>query len=132
MPMKPRFVDTNIFVSVIARKDAISDKCKKLLRSNEPLWATHLVILEIEWVLRSVYELSKPDIVDKLRRILKIKFLEISNRKLIIAAVDLFEQTNIDLTDCFNILLAKKEGVTQFYTFDHDFDKFPGIKRLEP
>ena len=52
------FVDTNVFIEEVCRKGAKSDKCHELL-CNKTLWTTGLVLSEVEWVMRSIYEKEK-------------------------------------------------------------------------
>lgn len=130
--MKPRFVDTNIFVEVLSRKGLKSDKCLSLLEGETPLWTTDLVVNELEWVLRSFYELEKEKIVESLRYILSLGSLVVLHKRWLMEALEVYSQKNMDFTDCYDWVLAKEEGINEIYSFDKHFDKFPGIKRLEP
>lgn len=130
--MDSKFVDTNIFIEILMRKGIKSDRALKLLESDGPLWTTTLAFAEVEWVLRDWFELPKKDVIDHLKRILSYKNLEITEKKLLVEAVGLYEVNNIDWTDCFNLAVVKEEKQSEIYSFDKHFDQFPGIKRLEP
>lgn len=130
--MKVCFVDTNIFIEVLQRKGEKSDRALKLLESDATLWTTEMVIAEIEWVLRDLYELPRVKIADHLRRILSLSNLNVPHKGEIMEATLLYESIGVDWTDCFNAVIARDEGVNEVYSFDRDFNKFKFLKRLEP
>lgn len=130
--MAPKFVDTNIFIEVLARKGEKSDRALALLESNENLWTTEMVIAEIEWVLRDFFELTSKQTADHLKRVLNLPNLTIPHKKELMEATSLYETINVDWTDCFNAILMKEEGIKEIYSFDKDFNKLKFIKRLEP
>lgn len=130
--MKSRFIDTNIFLEVAIRKGKRSDRCLEFLENKKnKLWTTILVISEIEWVLRSFYEVEKRKIVDFLMRIFALKNLEIEDKKLLLEALEIYEKKGVDWTDCINVVLAKKKGIEKFVSFDKDFEKMGFGKRVE-
>ena len=132
MAMAPKFVDTNIFIEILMRNGPKSDRALKLLESGNPLWTTILAIAEIEWVLRDWFALPKEQVVDYLKRILSYQSVEIAERRRLVAAVALYEKEHIDWTDCYSLVIISEKKQSDLYSFDKDFDKIPGINRLEP
>ncbi len=130
--MKVKFVDTNIFLEVLARKGERSDRCLALLEGGESLWTSIFVIAEIEWVLRSGYELSRDKIVFYLKRVFSLPKLKIERRKLLFQALELYEGGSVDWVDCVNALMMKKKGFRAVYSYDKHYDRFDWIARLEP
>ncbi len=130
--MKSKFVDTNIFFEVLVRKGERSDRCLELLERGEKLWTTAFVISEIEWVLRSGYELKKEEIVTYLRKIFSLSGLRVENRKTLLHALEIYENNSVDWVDCVNAFLIKKKGLKEVFSYDKHFDRFDWIVRLEP
>lgn len=130
--MKTKFVDTNIFLEVLVRKGERSDRCLTMLESEKNLWTTSFVIAEIEWVLRSGYELKREEVSFYLKRIFSLPALKIENRKILLSVLDIYENTNIDWVDCINAFLVKKKGVKEAYSYDKHYDKFDWVERKEP
>ena len=61
-------IDTNVLVRYLVRDDQSQyERARRLIHrevnTGEPVLVSLLVLLEMEWVLRSRYELAKPDIV---------------------------------------------------------------------
>lgn len=130
--MSTKFIDTNILLEAYFRKGEKSDKCLQLLKSDENLYASWLVIGEFEWVLRSVYELKRSEIVKLISSVINLSCLEIPDRKLVAQALKLFESLNLDWTDCLNAVLSRNLEIDEVYSYDRDFEKVKFLKRREP
>lgn len=125
------FVDTNVFIEEVCRKGARSDKCHELL-SNKALWTTGLVLSEVEWVMRSIYEKEKELICNYLGVILESTNIKIPGKRIYMEALELFRGMNVDWVDCVNYLKAKKKGIRVAISYDKHFNRFEGIERKEP
>ena len=78
-----------------------------------------IIIGEIVYVLKSFYKQDKKYIVDRLKLLLQYENLEVSNRAIVIEALEVYEKRNIDFAEA--ILCAKKnlEGY-EVMRFDKD------------
>lgn len=130
--MKTSFVDTNVFLEVFARKGERSDRCLALLEGGKKTWTSSFVVAEIEWVLRSGYELKREEIVFYLKRLFLLSNLKVENRKILLLALDLYDNSSVDWVDCVNALLMKKKGLREIYSYDKHYDKFDWVVRREP
>lgn len=126
-----KFVDTNIFVEIFARSGDKSSRAKKLISQNKDLFTTSLVISEVEWVLRTAYQLDCQGISRYLKKIL-VADVRIDDKKLLISVLNFYETNNVDWTDCLNMFLIKKAKINQVYSYDRGLNKFDWIKRIEP
>ena len=45
-------------------------------------------------------------------------------------SIDIARAHNIGLNDALALVYMKRLGITEIYSFDKDFDKIPGIKRI--
>lgn len=126
------FIDTNYFLRFFLRDikeqnvlveqffiDAVDKKT--------PLVTSAVVFFEFNWVLGRYYKKRKEEKVLLLRNFLKLKFINLQDREMLIKTVDLFEKVGLDIEDCYNLFYAKKAGVSEFKTFDrklkNEFDK---------
>lgn len=122
------FIDTNYFLRFLLND--ISDQhelVKKLFveasEGKENLITSSIVFFEIYWVLSSFYKKEKTEIVEILQKILKLTFIRLLDREILINSVTLFGQINLDLEDCYNLYFAKYQKVTLFKTFDKKLEK---------
>lgn len=123
-----RFVDTNYFLRYLLNDiDDQYQQAKELFLAGSEgkvaLITSSLVFFEIFWVLRSFYNLNKENCIIALRNILKLSFIQLDERNILTNTVVLFEKTNLDLEDCYNLYYAKSKEVDSFKTFDKKLDK---------
>jgi predicted nucleic acid-binding protein len=132
-----KFVDTSIFIRYLT--DDIPEKaecCEKLFTKTvgrkEELITSELVIAEIIWVLESYYEETKEDVSKKVEKILNTPNLKCQNRELILRALILYTEKNIDYVDAYNAVFLKSQDLDTIYSYDKQYDRIDGVKRLEP
>lgn len=125
------FIDTNYFLRLLLKdnqnqyKEARATFDDALLYKNSYFTST-IVIFEIYWVLSSFYEKRKVEIASTLEEILKMTFIKIEERKILIEATKTWEKDNLSFEDCYNIAYAKSRNAKEFRTFDKALSKrFP-------
>ncbi len=132
-----RFIDTNIFIRFLTddvpeKADACEEIFKEAVEKKETLFTTDLVIAEIVWALESFYDLSKEDVQDKVEKILNTPNLICPNKDLILSALNLYSEKNIDYANAYNALILKEKGIKELYSYDKDYDRIDRLNRLEP
>ena len=132
-----RFIDTNVFIRFLTndipqKADACERIFKKAVEKKEIIFTTDMVIAEIVWVLESFYELEKEEIQPKVEKILNTPNLVCPNKDLILRALALYREKNIDYIDAYNALILKEKGVDELYSYDKDYDRIDWLTRLEP
>lgn len=133
-----RFLDTNIIIRYITRDDeekaAASYSLLQRLENNEEVAITSsIVISEAVYVLRSKpYGANKEDVRDWLMPIIELPGLRLQNKPIYARVFDLYCSMNISFGDAFNAAYMEAEDVTEIYTYDTDFNKISGLKRVEP
>ena len=132
-----RFLDTNIFIRFLTddvpeKADACEEIFKKAVEKQETLFTTDLVIAEIVWVLESFYELPKDEIQDKVEKILNTPNLICPHKDLILSALIVYSEKNIDYIDAYNALILKEHGIGELYSYDKHYDRIEWLTRLEP
>ena len=132
--MKERiYADTNIFIRFFADDMPEQTRISKrilngLLEDKYELYLCDLVFAEIVYVLESYYKLEKKDILEKMFAILKFKNLLVENKSIIIEALDIYHDKNIDFTDAYMACHARKAGCNKIFSFDKDFDRINFLK----
>jgi predicted nucleic acid-binding protein len=51
---------------------------------------------------------------------------------LLVEALSLYQGKNLDFADAFLAAVALRRGPQAVYSFDQDFNRIPGVTRLEP
>lgn len=122
------FVDTNFFLRFLLKDvDAQHQKAKELFlrgsRREVELFTSLIVIFELYWVLASFYQKKKPKTIEVLREVLKLKFIELPERELLMQALEIYQKTTLDLEDSWNLVYAQINKADQFASFDRNLQK---------
>ena len=78
------------------------------------------VLAEVVYVLRNVYNVEKPNIVDILIDVLNE--IEIEHYETILRAVNIFAETNLDFVDCILIAYNEVEKI-EVFSFDKKLNR---------
>jgi len=110
-----RAIDTNIVVRYLTADHPEQSKVARRLIEHETVFVGVTVILETEWVLRSVYRQTKAKVADRLRAFGGLPNVMIEDAMPVMQALDWMEQ-GMDFADALH--LARCSGCTDFVTFD--------------
>lgn len=124
------FIDTNYFLRYLLNdipKHYLEAK-KLFLAGSErkiSLITSSIVFFEVFWVLKSFYNLNKENCILALKNILKLSFVQLCERDILRDALVLFEETSLDLEDCYSIFYARFQGIKSgsFKTFDRKLER---------
>jgi predicted nucleic-acid-binding protein len=111
-------IDTNIVVRYLVRdhpKQAV--RAQALIDGNDVFVSTS-VILESEWVLRSVYDYSVTRVCSGLRALAGLPRMSVENPALVAEALDLAER-GVDFADALH--LGSASECEAMLTFDRKF-----------
>jgi predicted nucleic-acid-binding protein len=108
-------IDTNILVRVLTRDDARQSEAALRFLSQHECRVQTTVVLELEWVLRSVHRYSQSQIADAFGMLLETERLSIEEPERLERAIEGL-RNGIEFTDAFHH--AGAVGCEAFATFD--------------
>ncbi len=109
-------VDTNVVVRYLVKDDdAQSARARDIVRSG-PIFISLTVILESEWVLRSLYGFSRSEVVDALEAFCGTPTVKVAEPAAAKRAFQLAEM-GLDFADAMHLVQA--EDCEAFVTFDN-------------
>lgn len=123
-------IDTNILIRYITGDHAGQlKKAAQLIESGEPMLVNPIVLVELTWVLSSVYSLSRKTIAETLKDIGNCGFFLFKKPKPVNAAIDCFSN-GYDLADAMILNLNSEDGAATTYTFDKKAARLAGYVLL--
>jgi predicted nucleic acid-binding protein len=132
-----RFLDTNILLRYLTRDD--EEKASRSLallrrveRNEEKVTTSPLVLFETVFTLGKYYGLSPQQIRERLVPLIQLRGMKLERSEIYVAALDLHAETGISFADCFNACFMRESGFDETYSFDHDLERLPGVRRIEP
>ena len=125
-------IDTNVLVRFLVRDDPRQfEQAHRLIKreadKNESVLVGLLVLLETEWVLRSRYELSKPEILSALSALLDVAGLVFEDEPSVERALYSWKDSAADFADCLIDARNRQLGCQATVTFDTKALKLAGF-----
>ena len=127
-----RAIDTNIVIRYLTADDPDQTAKARAVVDAGQVFVSTTVLLECEWVLRSVYNFSRQEVIAALQAFLGLAGVATDNAAVLVRAID-YADRGMDFTDALH-LSAANDCETMF-TFDRRFIKQAAdapIEVLEP
>jgi predicted nucleic-acid-binding protein len=123
-------LDTNVVVRFLTRDDPGQAMRAKALIETGAAFVPRTVVLETEWVLRTIYRFKRDAIAAGLTKLLGLPGVEIEDRPTVARALDWCRQ-GLDFADALH--LASSVQAQAFATFDRALQrKVRGIAGAVP
>lgn len=111
-------VDTNVIVRYLTGDDPAQAAKARAVIGRKPVFLPRTVLLEVEWVLRGVYELPSAQVIPALRALAGLPGVSVEDAGLVARAMD-WAEAGMDFADALHLAAAAEcEG---FLTFDRRF-----------
>ena len=128
-------IDTNFLVRYLVRDDLkqfqrVEQILSQMLESQEVCLVNHVVLCETVWVLQSIYGYERFRLVETLEFLLNSQPFEFENRAIVEQALEDFQHSRADFSDCLLNQINKTIGCTETYTFDRATERLDGFTVL--
>ena len=126
----PIALDTNLLVRLLTNDDpAQARQVADLIDTSAACFVPFTVVLELEWVLRGAYQLSREAITHALRGLIAIRHLHLEQEEQVLQALEAYGQ-GLDFADALHLL--RSEGCAALVSFDRAFVRKAGELELTP
>lgn len=124
-------LDTNILVRYLVQDDQgqarrASELLEKVLTADTPGYVSHVVVVELAWVLQRSYKVDRARIGAALDWLLSAREIEVESKTAVSEAIGAFKRGS-DFADALIGALALGAGCSQILTFDRDALHLPGF-----
>ena len=136
-----KFLDTNVILRYLTGDDeAKAADCYRLFQrvqqGEEELFTSETVVSETAYVLSSSrlpYQLTHEEIRERFLPILTLRGIRLPQKQVCLNALDIYAASPFfDFEDALAVAHMEHAGVTEIISYDRDFDRVPGIERVEP
>ncbi len=136
-----RFLDTNIILRYLTKDDeAKAEACYQLFQrvklGEEELFTCEAIVTEVAYVLsspRAPYRLSHEEVRARLLPILTLRSVRLPQKRVHLRALDLYASSPfLDFEDALAVAHMEQRGVREIVSYDKDFDRVAGPRRVEP
>ena len=131
------FIDTNVFIRHLTQDHAEFSPMAtaffaRIERGEIKAQTSETCIFEAVFTLEKRYRAAKPAIREGLFSLIELPGLQLPGKGRLRRAFDLYVDRNMSFGDASHIALMEQLGITEIASFDKDFDRVPGISRVEP
>jgi predicted nucleic-acid-binding protein len=111
--------DTNLLVRLAVNDDEKQAEIAEYLLETHQVFISRTVLLETEWVLRSIYKKSRTEISDFFTNTLNTENLFLENPVEVDSAIEWYN-LGADFADAIHLCMCRESKI---YTFDSKFCK---------
>ncbi len=131
------YIDTNVIIRTLVQdapgqSQVARDLLARAAAGEVELVLSETTLAEAERVLRSVYSRTRGEIATALKGVVVAEGVAEEGRDVALAAIELYEGRGFDFTDALLAARALVHGPPLVYSFDRDFERVAGLRRLEP
>lgn len=127
-------LDTNIVLRYLLQDDAVqSGKVNRLvdgLSSDQPGFINIATVLEIVWVLRSLFKLTPAEICTQVEQLLATDAFEVQNEQQVFEAAFALKRGLGEFEDALIGALNAWAGCSESVTFDRGTSRLPNFRVL--
>lgn len=127
-------LDTNILARFFTQDEpeqsSRADAFLQLLTPENPGFISLVVVVELIWVLRSRYGITKPVLVHSLRQLLDSPELVMDSPAVVTQALERYGRCNGDFADCLIESAGRLAGCAGTVTFDKNAAASAGMRLL--
>lgn len=91
-----------------------------------------VVVFEVAFSLGRRYQVPRQEIRDLVKPVLELPNLDLPDKALLLRALDIFVERKIPFGDAVVVATMEARGRRTIYSWDAEFDRIPGIVRIEP
>jgi len=110
-----RAVDTNVIIRFLMRDDPVQAAKAAAVIGHEPVFLPRTVLLETEWVLRTIYDMPAKVLIRALRNVAGLPGVSVEDAPLFSQAMD-WAEGGMDFADALH--LAASSRCKGLLTFD--------------
>ncbi|HZS56587.1 MAG TPA: type II toxin-antitoxin system VapC family toxin [Bryobacteraceae bacterium] len=123
-------VDTNVLIRLLMQDEMKQGAAAKSLFASQPIWIARTVLLEANWVLRSLYGFSESAIVEAFTNLLGLPNVHTEDKPAMATAFAI-SAAGVELADAIH--LTSRPPGAKFVSFDRSFVRRaqrPGVSEI--
>ena len=126
-------LDTNVVLRLLLNDDPAQRlRATKAIEQAKGLAVrvtiTLAVVLEMEWVLRSIAKMTKPQVLSILDLLLESYDIEIDNEKVLEQSLHIYANAACDFAECLFLAQYQRMGCQTMLTFDTKAARMAGVQ----
>ncbi len=135
--MKCRVIDANIILRfLIGEPPDQAERCgalfARLQTGEEAVYLPEVAFSDVIWTLQSFYRWPREQIARFAHDLISLRGIKMARKSLVRDALNAYSEHRIDFSDALIAAKMMRGGRAEIYSYDRDFDRVAGVKRIEP
>jgi predicted nucleic acid-binding protein len=131
------FVDTNVFLRHIVgdhpdQSPRATALFERIERGEVRVRVADTVIFETVFSLQRFYRIPRSDIRGALLALMDLPGVVLSGKQRLRRVFDYYVTYNLSFADAYHAVLVEALKLPEIVSFDRDYDRIPGLRRVEP
>ncbi len=131
------FLDTNVLLRHLRQdlpeqSERATAYLERVEQGQLQVRTADTVIFETVFTLQRTYRQPKQAIRDAVLPLIELPGIILPAKRRFRRVFDLYVNLNISFADAYHAVLMEKLKLTEVVSFDREFDRVPGLQRLEP
>lgn len=131
------FIDTNVFIRHLTQDHTEFSPMAtaffaRIERGEIKAQTSETCIFEAVFTLEKRYRAAKPAIREGLLSLIELPGIVLPGKQRLRRAFELYAERNMSFGDACHVAVMEQYDMTEIASFDRDFDRVPGITRMEP
>ena len=130
-----KYIDTNVFLQFLVydreKSDGLVDFFDKLQSGEEKVFCLDLIFFQVIFVLKSVYNIKKDEIISIMLQLLEFDGLRMRDKRVMERTLELWKTHPGDIIDCYIVANMEKKNDKVILSYDRGMENL-GVKRIEP
>lgn len=127
-------LDTNVLLRFLLQDEPQQAQSASRLIADlsvvNPGYISHIVLVELVWVLRRIHRVKKSDILRTLSALARMNNLVLEQAGAVLKAIHLFRTSRADFADCLIAVAGTRANCIYTSTFDRKAARLPGMRLL--
>ncbi len=135
--MALQFLDTNVLLRHLLQDDAEQSPAStaflaRVESGDAKVRISETVVFETVFTLERRYRASRREIRDAVLPLIELPGVVLPGKRKLRRVFDLYASANLPFADAYHAVLMQDLGIGEIVSYDRDFDRLPGLKRVEP
>ncbi len=127
------FCDANVLVRLLTNDPkSQAEASANVIGSGARILLADAVVAEVCYVMTRVAGASRADVSERLADVISLESIEVDDRFVLLDALAIWTDSGIDFIDAYLSALNRRTAGTGVLSFDRDFDRIDGVRRVDP
>lgn len=131
------FLDTNVLLRHLLQDHSehgprATTYLKRIERGEIEVLISEIVVFEVVFTLQRQFKVTRDTIRALIVPLIELPGIILPGKRRMLEVFDRYVESGLSFADAYHVVLMQHLAVSRIVTFDTDFDRIPGVQRIQP